>query len=224
VPLPLPVAALPDIQLEKTAVGDARQVTGGNWVAKYLITASNHGSVPGSYDLVERFEPGSGIEFSDASVSYNGGETQTGTPQINGETAFPPGEEYCAGPACFPADYVLYTLVEGEQLAAGASESWLVTARFDVDPSELSADQFCEPGGDNFGRGISNIVRGNISVLDPRNINYLLVEDLDDNIACAGLAHPQIPTLAGWMKLLLAGLLTAIAAGFMYRRRAMLAA
>jgi hypothetical protein len=159
--LPAPV-----INLAKTAA-PAVDVGGGIWQVVYTITASNSGQGPGVYDITDLMSPGAGItpviDATYPALAYAGGETQTGTltapPLANGGT-----------------------WVTDEALAAGASESWKVTARFRVDPATLDpATSSCDPGAPAINTGFYNAVSG--SDTDP---------DSTDNETCTGLSDPVI--------------------------------
>jgi len=149
------------INLAKTAA-PAVDVGGGTWEVVYTITATNSGQGPGDYDIMDMMSPGAGItpviDASYPALVYAGGETQTGAltapPLANGGT-----------------------WVTGEELAAQASESWTVIARFTVDPAQTDpATNACDPAAPVINTGFYNLVEGG----DTNS-------DLTDNETCTGL-------------------------------------
>ena len=184
----------PAINLAKTAT-DAVNVGQDAWEVVYTITATNTGQGPGVYDLIDTLSPGDGItpviDASYPALAYMGGEVQTGTlatpPLANGGTWL--------------------TL---ESLAAQASETWTITARFTVDLPTLQfspTNANCEFEDGETGTGYYNFIEG--SETD---------DDFTDNEACVPhlLSTVPVPTL-GTMALLLMMLLMIATAGWYLR-------
>ncbi|MCP3963929.1 MAG: hypothetical protein GY719_39335, partial [bacterium] len=91
----------------------------GTWTVEYTITATNSGTGPGVYDVVENFKPGAGITLSSATVVY-GGENDGS----NGTITTP-----------LTVDG---TAVSAESLLADSTETWIITAVYDVDPTVVT--------------------------------------------------------------------------------------
>ena len=132
----------------------------GLWRVEYLIVAENLSNETGMYDVLDDFATGMGITLDTANTMavYQNDETLDGTP------------------GAFPLDNVIVT---GEMLVAGASESWLLTAYFAVDPGQTTpGTSACtpRPGTPGINTGFYNSVAG--SVVDP---------DPGNNIDCEGL-------------------------------------
>ena len=160
---------LPDpvINLAKTVNGPAAIQPDGTYTVVYTITATNSGQGPGVYDITDTMSPGTGItpvvDATYPGLVYAGGETQTGVltapPLANGGT-----------------------WVTGEALAAGASESWTVTANFTVDPGTLDpATSSCDSTAPVINTGFYNAVSGSVTDVDPT-----------DDQTCTGLLDAQI--------------------------------
>ena len=160
---------LPLINLEKTVNGPAvYDIPTDRFIVEYTITATNLSTSAGMYDVIDVFDPGTGITLDTALTTdtYQGGtmgETETGTP------------------GAFPVDTVIVT---DEALQGGASESWLVEAYFEVDLTTVEpGTSGCDPrpGDPIDGTGFYNSVAGSPSDPDP-------VDDED----CTGVPDPVI--------------------------------
>ena len=154
------------VNLAKSAAAPSFDSVTGRYTVVYTITASNSGSVAGTYDLTDTFTLAAGITLFSAEIAYAGGETQTGTPAGPLPYTFTSGE----------------TVVTGEGLAGGASENWTVTAIFDVDPTLITDDaRACVAGQEQAGQGFYNLITGVVSETD-----------LSDNDACENLPDASI--------------------------------
>jgi len=174
-PVSQPVNSNPDsetvsvvlINLAKSAADPTYDVNTGRYTVIYTITASNGGAAAGTYNLTDTFSPATGITLYSATLNYGGGETQTGTTPGPLPYVFTSGE----------ADIVL-----NEGLAAGATETWTVTAVFDVDPTAITADaRSCTVGEEAAGQGFYNSVTGVANETDT-----------SDNDACTNLPDASI--------------------------------
>jgi hypothetical protein len=154
------------INLQKTVTnGPTFDSNTGRYTVVYNIAANNTGGGPGTYDVIDTFTPAAGITLFSTVWSYGGGETETGVTHANYPNTVPNGA----------------TVVEGEGLAAGASESWTVSAQFTVNPGDLTgAEDDCVQGQEQSGTGFYNFVDGNIQ------------EDETDNDACVNLPPSDI--------------------------------
>ena len=154
------------INLAKSAAAPVFDTLTGRYTVVYTITASNNGQAAGTYDLTDTFDLAAGITLFSAQIAYAGGETQTGTPAGPLPYSFTSGE----------------TVVTGEGLAGGATESWTVTAVFDVDPTLIDDDaRACVEGQEQAGQGFYNVVTGVVSE-----------GDTTDNDACENLPDASI--------------------------------
>jgi hypothetical protein len=152
----------PNINLAKTVTSGPVLEDGngsyaaGTYTVVYTIAASNSGQGPGIYDLDDVFGVPAGVTITPNPIAaYAGGETQT------------------KSIGTWP------NIVDDEPLAAGATESWTVTANFSVNPVTL------DPGNvlcvDNTsGRGFYNTVTA------------IPGENPNDNDACVNIPAPAI--------------------------------
>jgi hypothetical protein len=154
-------APLMQINLAKTVVSSVN--TGGDsWRVVYRITASNNGEEDGTYNLVDTFSPGNGITLLEARLmSYDGGteNSQTGAIQIG--TPLP--QSFANGA----------TLVTGEGLQSGLSESWTIEADFSIDYGQTDETLVCSSANNGENSGFHNFISGSASDVD-----------LTDNHAC----------------------------------------
>ncbi|MFC1777811.1 hypothetical protein ACFL3I_10810, partial [Pseudomonadota bacterium] len=158
---------LPVIDLLKTAADPELQLDGpyeGTYKVVYTVTAANLGEAAGVYNIDDALSPATGLTLVvDAgvptpSIAYNTGETEDGVTGL------------------YP------NLVTGEGLAAGATESWFVTAYFELDPTQdLTDARTCEVGSEVAGQGFYNLVTGSRTDNAP-----------DNNDACTRLSEPLI--------------------------------
>ncbi|MCP4268257.1 MAG: hypothetical protein GY777_22235, partial [Candidatus Brocadiaceae bacterium] len=137
----------------------------GTWTLEYTITATNSGTGPGVYDIVDDFHPGAGITLSGATISYGTGETNNTSTADN----TPVTDEVA--------------VVVNESLLAGGSETWVITAVFTVDPVNVTATSgdCTDDLGENGATGFANSVSGSLTDNDSTN---------DD--ACVPLDGPSI--------------------------------
>ncbi len=144
---------LPVVDLAKKVTDGPTDNGGGMFTVEYTITATNTGST-GVYDVVDDFKPGAGITLNTASIVY-GGETD-GT---DGTVTTP-----------FMGDGTA-VMVMGESLAAGATETWIITAIFAVDPSAITVTgSDCTDDSDEAGdTGFANSVSGSSTDTDLTN-------------------------------------------------------
>jgi hypothetical protein len=155
------------INLSKT-VSSVTLLDADTFQVVYGIQAENTGATFGLYDLVDSLDPGTGITLVSVELTaYVAGteNSQTGTLAGALPHAFNSGD----------------TLVTNEALAAGLSESWSITAVFDVDWADVELEIECSEVEFGAGTGFYNFVSGNID------------ENTDDNHACG---EPTPPDLA----------------------------
>ena len=127
----------------------------------YTITARNPGNGSAQYDVIEDFRPGAGITLNSATVNYGGeadGLQGTITSPLTGDGV----------------------AVSGERLQAGNSETFTITAVFDVDPNSLTTtgSDCVEDLGEIGNTGFANNVSGS-----PTDTN------LADNDTCQPLDY-----------------------------------
>jgi hypothetical protein len=135
----------PLINLAKNVASGPTLEIDGTYTVVYTISATNTGSGPGGYDLVDTFSPGDGITLNTADAVYVAGseDSQTGTT------------------AAYP------NFVTDEGLGEGKDESWTVTANFTVDPALLDpVTSSCDPATPVINTGFYNYVEGSVTDTD----------------------------------------------------------
>ena len=159
----------PDIEVSKALSGTPTDNGDGTWTVMYTVTAANTGAGPGSYDLMESIEPGTGITVNATTaptIVYDAANTDGQTGTIT--SPFASGD----------------TVVTGEDLKAGGTETWTVTVVFDVDPAAVAAagsGECTDLADATGGGGFTNIIDTNDTTDDETN-----------DEACAPLPEPDI--------------------------------
>ncbi|HKX57271.1 MAG TPA: hypothetical protein VJN01_14260, partial [Xanthomonadales bacterium] len=155
------------INLQKTVFsGPVFDSNTGRYTVVYNVSANNSGGGPGTYDVVDTFTPAPGLTLFSTAWAYGGGETETGSKHASYPNAVPNGA----------------TVVDDEGLAAGASESWTVTAEFTLNPLALTgAEDDCVQGQEQSGTGFYNAVAVSGNNDAP-----------EDNDACVNLPDPSL--------------------------------
>ncbi|MEZ4984499.1 MAG: hypothetical protein R2795_05585 [Saprospiraceae bacterium] len=126
---------LPNITLDKTVLGVVANAD-GTFTVSYQITVSNNGGATGIYTLVDE------AAFDDDVTILNGGFTiSTGGPALAGQ---------------FTGDPSPLTLVANQEIAAGATHTFVIDYRASLDLSDNSTD-----GGDNVYTSCADATGGN---------------------------------------------------------------
>lgn len=198
------------INLSQTVNGPAVLNDDGSYSVTYIISAENSGDVAGNYDLVLQFSTVQIIDFEDflafrVVLEYApGGETQSGSPGLNGPLVV-------EGDAILNANEVFhgftpYQIITEEGLQAGASETWTLTADFEIFTPDFAAGRRNESGDFFLGfesGGLSRSALDDIRLCDDANpiegTGFFLRttgSDTDpddtDNTACTDLPAPDI--------------------------------
>jgi uncharacterized repeat protein (TIGR01451 family) len=141
--------ALPIIDLAKTA-GPPVEQQNGTYKVEYTVTATNYGAVDGFYDIVDALAPANGLTLAAPApaIAYVGGnDSQDTTPP-----------------------YVYPNFVTGEGLGAGNSETWTVTAYFNVEEgADLTDAETCDEADPQRLEGFYNLVTGSSTDNNPDN-------------------------------------------------------
>jgi uncharacterized repeat protein (TIGR01451 family) len=160
-----PVVSLPDdetvdlVKVELSKVVETYTDNGdGTFIVTYLVTATNGGGGPASYDIIDTFTPGLGVSLTMATAEFVSGDGPDGA---NPSSPFSSGG----------------IVVGDETIGDGLTDTWRITGNFTVDPAVATPLTVnCDDDGDEAGNtGTTNTVTGSAT------------DQVDDNMACQPL-------------------------------------
>ncbi len=132
---------LPEIEIQKNVVGEPELISGNHFRLRYLVVASNTGTIPALYSLSDslRFGLGASVTSVDANYLAGDGLSTMLNPGFDGQT-----------------DHVIVT---DEMVAVGRSDSFEIVVEFDIDYGLLDdASADCDlTTGDPENTGLMNM-------------------------------------------------------------------